>query len=327
MIEDKIKIEIKGVSGKLATEIGTAISELITWLNVNIKDIDLRRMHHIIVTSDFSGELAELSKRTASGNSITYTNEEYAVAVAKVMILPRGEEYEIILIINANIASALVTENPEGYQSDIFKRAVHFVHHELSHVHDINKKYDASNKLIFKYHYRGKDRLIRPLADNCWSEYIADYLSASTANDYWLKEMTNSLSDSIEWTKVHVDKEIIEYHFHGDLIRLMDEFHRHGYYLIKIAANILGFMDGLDKRLIELSTKAYDNLCDSYFEPIWNAMQTALWNMHRLYPEGWKDLSIYDSLANVIECYYSCMGLILSENENGEIYVTLKSIP
>lgn len=69
-------------------------------------ELDLRRMHRIVVAKDFAGELAELSAATASGDPITHTDEGYAVAVAKVMVLPRGEDYEIVPVISAHYESA-----------------------------------------------------------------------------------------------------------------------------------------------------------------------------------------------------------------------------
>ena len=284
-------------------------------------------MHRIIITTDFAGELAELSSFTTSGNPITYTDEEYAIAVAKVIILPRDDEFEILLIINANVAAALAPEDPEGYKTENFHTVLHLLHHELCHVHDRNKRLNAFQKVINQHRYRGKEEFTYDLAGLCWAEYIANYLSSPTAEDFILEYTAEMFVDAIKRTKQSIDEEIIEYRYHGNLDQLMDVFFRHGKFLIRIAAYILGYMDGFGKELPELSIKAHDSLSNSYFEPIWNAMQTVLRNMREDYPDGWKEVSIFDELAYVMEDYFARMGLILSTTEDGQIYVDVPFRP
>lgn len=201
-------------------------------------ELDLRRMHRIVVARDFAGELAELSAATASGGPITHTDEGYAVAVAKVMVLPRGEDYEIVPIISAHYALALLAdedtdldENAELSSSELFGMVLHGLHHELCHVHDDNKTIDVFNTLMLSHRYSGKDAYIRPLAEACWSEYIADYMSSSTADVLWLDIMTKSFGNAIERTKSQINNEILAYRVHGDLEQLLDSFQRYGVFL------------------------------------------------------------------------------------------------
>lgn len=325
-MEPDFQIIIKGVQSELANNIGNAIFEVMAVFEQE-DQIDFRRLHRIIVTTDLPKELEELSGNTASGNPITYTEEEYAIGVAKVLILPCENEFEILLIINANVTAALVPEEPEGYQTKNFRGALHLLHHELCHIHDANKKLDALNDVMLKQRYIGKDIFIRPLAEICWSEYIANYLSSSTADDHSLKSMTDMLSDAIGRTKQSIDSEIYSYRYHGDLGRLMDLFQRHGEFLAKTAAYTLGYIDGLDKKLQELSIEAHDQLSDSYFQPVWNLMQKALRNMRASYPDGWTGSDIFDELACAIEDYYAIMGLILSTTKDGRAYVDIPFNP
>jgi hypothetical protein len=327
MMESNLQITIKGLQTELATSIANAIGEAVIAFKQADEDLDFRRMYRIVITTDFSGELAELSGSTASGNPIRHTDEEYAVAVAKVLILPRGEEFEILLIVNGYVAAALVPEDPEGYQTERFRTVLHLLHHELCHVHDGNKKIDAFREEILCHRYRGKDLFIRPLAEVCWSEYIANYLSSSTANDDSLMATTDFLVDAIKRTKSCIDTEIISYRYHGELDRLMSVFQRHGEFLAKTAAYTLGYIDGLNKELAEFSITAHNHLSGSYFEPIWTAMQTALRNMRGLYPDAWTEISVFDGLASVIENYYARMGLVLSTTEDGQTYIDIPFRP
>jgi hypothetical protein len=83
----------------------------------------------------------------------------------------------------------------------------------------------------------------------------------------------------------------------------------------------------LEKPLSEFSIEATKILVGSYFEPTWNLMQKALGNMFYKYKTDWKDLSFYSELADVLEKYYSDMGLVLSTINDGEVYVNVPFRP
>lgn len=333
-MESDFQLTVKGLSDDLAYAANEAILKVVSALEGLGGGLDLRRMHNIIVAKDFAGELAELSAATASGNPITHTDEEYAVAIAKVMVFPRGEDYEIVPVINAQYALALlahedadVDEDAELSSSELFRMILHGLHHELCHVHDDNQKIDAFNTLMLKHRYWGKDIYIRPLAEACWSEYMADFLSSSTADTNWLKLMMDSFSDAIVRTKRCINKEILAYRRHGDLEHLLNTFQRHAGFLVKSASYILGYVDGLNTSLNELSAETSERLSGSYFEPTWNAMHETLHDMRQSYPDGWQDLSVYNSLAIVLERYCEDMGLIISTTKDGQAYVDVPFTP
>lgn len=326
-MESDLQIIIKGIEEELATDIGNAVSEAIKAFKQVDNNLDIRRMHRIILPADFSGELAALSGETASGAPITHTNEEYAIAVAKVLLLPRDSGYEIVLVINANVAADLAPKSKEGYKAQEFLTVLHLLHHELCHVHDENKKIDALNGIILRHSYKGKDMHIRPLAELCWSEYIANFLSSSTAQEHWISIMTESLSDAIERTKRKIDRKILEYRTHSDLDKLLNQFHRHGGYLLRVAAHTLGYIDGLNKPLEKLSEKAFKSLSGSYFESTWESIQVSLRQMRHSYPDGWVDIEIYNNLADAIENYFGEMGFYLSSTEDGQAYVDIPLKP
>jgi hypothetical protein len=320
-MESNLQITVKGIPEALAHSVGDTIFEIIQTLD---QTLDFRRMHRIIITADFAGELAKLSSATVSGNPITHTNEEYAIAVAQVLTFPHSDDFEILPVISAQVATGLAVENNENCNEEVLRTALHLLHHEFCHVHDDNKKIDAFSSLMFKHNYTGKDRFIRPLAEICWSEYIANLLSSATAKkSNMVSLLGKSFGDAIERTKPDIDKEILSYRYHGDLDRLLYYFERHGAFLIKTAAYMIGYMDGLGSSLANLSPEAAERLTGSYFEPTWNAMQKALRGMHRLYPIKWDSLGIYDSLAAVMESYYAAMGFILSTTENEQAYISI----
>lgn len=117
---------------------------------------------------------------------------------------------------------------------------------------------------------------IRPLAEACWSEYVANRLSSATANHTAVEAMTSTFADALLRTKADIDSEIRSYRYHADLDRLMSLFQRHGEFLVRSACYVLGYIDGLNKPIEVLSADAAEALTDSYFEKTWLAVQEAL---------------------------------------------------
>lgn len=324
-MEQDLQIIIKGVYEELATKIGNAVLYVIKHFD---NELDFRRMHRVIITNDFARELKELSDKTASKNPISFTNEDYAVAIGKILTLPKENEYEILPVLNVNFVVGLIQEDTENNEEEIiFSSAIHLLHHEFCHIHDDNKKIDALKDFILRCSYIGKDKLIYPLAEVCWSEYYANKLSSSTANDVIISEMIKCFVDAIKRTKQEINSQILSYRYHADVERLLYVFQRHGEFLVKTAAYSLGYLDGLKRSLPEFSAEAMECLSGSYFESTWNSMQKALHNMLRIYPDGWKDINVYDELASSLESYYNEMGLILSTINNGQIYVKVPFRP
>jgi hypothetical protein len=116
-MESGLQITLNGLPDELANNIGNAIGSIVKLFARSDPPLDFRRMRRIIVTSDFAGELTALSSATASGNPITYTNEDFAQAVAKVLLLPKGDSCEILPVINAHVAKVLIEreQNPKGF--------------------------------------------------------------------------------------------------------------------------------------------------------------------------------------------------------------------
>jgi hypothetical protein len=70
-----------------------------------------------------------------------------------------------------------------------------------------------------------------------------------------------------------------------------------------------------------------ETLSGSEFKSTWVTIHMALKSMLKMYPDNWKDLSVYDDLALALENYYADMGLILSTTEDGRAYVDIPFRP
>ena len=320
-MESDLQVMVKGFENEYAQSIGNAIAEVLHALPEIGPRLDLRRMHRIVVTADFAGELAELSQQNPSRTPMTHTKEEYGEAVAQVLLFPKGDGLEILPVLSAGTVAPLVMGEETEENIDRFQFALHLLHHELCHVHDDNQKIDAFKGIIMKVSYSGKDNHIRPLAEVLWSEYLANFLSSPTANEAFTSSTLGMLADAIERTKKIIDKEIYAYRTHADLMHVLTILQRHGGFLIKSAAYCLGYADG--KANPDFFSKVTDVVSGSYFEKTFTAMHQVLIEMKKLYPAEWQDLKIYDALASVTEEFFKDLGFIFSNMEDGRVYISI----
>jgi len=283
-------------------------------------NLDLRRMHRVVVAADFDEALKELSTQTASGNPIAYTNEDYALGVAKVLMLPHEAGAEVVPVLNANFAVGLVLV--EETPGETFKWVAHMLHHELCHVHDHNGFIDAFSDQLFHPYGDAKMGETYGSANACWAEYSANRRCAVSAQRADVETTAQTFLSALLRTKDLVDSSICDYRYHADISRLMDEFERHGGFLLRSAAYLLGYLDGLDRTLAEVSVGAQRELTGSYFESTFTAIAERfreLWTQRDTV--GWESLSDFENLATVVDDYYSIMGLELELMPDGSLYV------
>ncbi len=264
-MEHDLNINVKAaIDDESAYKLGYTIIDAIKAFEEIDKNIDFSRMHRIIVAADYAGELSALSNNPVA--EPLYTDEEYAVGIAQVVTLPCQGGFEFVPVINASFAMNLLPDNEKGYEAETFRTMLHLLHHELCHVHDNNKKLDTIGTA---WTDNPKDEFLIPIADKCWTEYVANFLSSETATKDAVDIICDNFIDSIKRTKENIDADIRKYRSHGDLDRLVAIFRRHGHFLAKSAAYVLGFMDGLDTTLEKLSSEASGLLKGSYFEDTW----------------------------------------------------------
>jgi hypothetical protein len=319
-MEQKIQIQFHGVQESWIDKLQSVIISLIYGLVRLTPPLDFRRMYRIIVTENFSETLNDLSELKQTGNKISYTNEEYAVAVAKIVLLPVADGIEIVPVFASQYLSALISED---INSDNFRYTLHLMHHEFCHVHDENKKIDALRDVILKQSYKGKESFLFPLAESCWAEYIANFMSANTAMDSNIFDTTNSLNEAILRTKNRITEKIDHYRYNADLQHLLEVFERDGKFLIKAAAYTLGYLDGLNTNLETINKTTATTLNGSYFEKIWKRLHIVLTEMRERYQEDWNGIQFYQELADIVDEYYKTMGFVLSTVEDDQTYVSI----
>lgn len=324
-------IIVAGLEDGAANELAMRVGVLVSQLRVvdPTKPLDLKRMRRMGFSTNYGNDLEQLLGN--AGRNSWHTQEEYAVGVAKVHVL-RLEDggLEIVPVFDANIFAILGQdyETLDEERKAWFGRILHMLHHELCHVHDDNKKIDAMPASMLGKVWSAAEMYTGSLAETAWSEYFANRASSITASDIVISETAEMFKDAVQRTKPAINGHVLEYRTSADLEALMALFQRHGDFLVKAAAYMLGYLDGLEKTLEQVSEEAHRALVESDFLPIWQRMRDELKRMFDRHPAGWDDsLAIYAQLSEVMQDFYDDMGLVLESQPDGSLYVDIPFRP
>lgn len=308
-MQRNINIDVYGLS-----EISSLlIAENILNIVDSFKKLDLRRLHNVIITDEF-----EKTHVLKSNEFKDFTN---SLSYAKVVILPKDNDFEFIIIIRTDFAMNLIEENINSINHSKYLNALHVLHHELCHVHDYNKCIDIFHHNFVGVRKTGKEMILYPLAQTCWGEYIANYLSSSSAKKCELPRKTiDSFMNQIIDSKTKIDKHIANFRVDKDIKSLLLFVKSNIEDLVKSSAYVLGYMHGMNKN-IKISFPELDELIsESYFYYSWNYLNDVLINMKKDYPQNWDEETIFDNLMYGFDKLYVRLGIKLTENDKHELF-------
>ena len=304
-----INIDVYGVSEVSSLLIAENILNIIE----NFEKLDLRRLHNIVITDVF--------ERTHIVKENEFKDFNSSLAYAKVIIIPKEDDYEFVIVIRTDFAMNLIEENIDSIKYSKYLNAVHVLHHELCHVHDYNQCID-----IFKYdflgkHKKGKEMILHPLSQICWSEYIANYLSSSSARKSEMPKKTiDSFMVQIGESKIKIDKRIETFRADKDILSLMLFLKSTIEDLVKSSAYVLGYIHGMDKDIEKVYPKLHELINDSYFYYTWSYLNDVLKNMKKTYPNEWEEENVFENLIYGFDKLYTRLGIKLSENDRNELF-------
>ena len=311
-MSNSIEIDVYGLSEVSALLIAENILNIIK----TFKKLDLRRLHNIIITDEFEkNHILKSNEFKDFSNSLSY---------AKVVIIPKDNDYEFLIIIRTDFAMNLIDENMDSINHIKYLNAVHVLHHELCHVHDYNKCIDIFRGNFFGVNKVGKDMILYPLSQLCWSEYIANYLSSSSARKCNMPQKTiDSFIMQIDNTKIKIDKRIANFRVDKDVRSLLLSVKSSIEDLVKSSAYVLGYVHGMNKDL-KKAYPALDKLInESYFCYTWSYLNDVLENMRKNYPNGWDEDNVLENLMYGFDKLYVRLGVKLTENDNCDLFFEL----
>jgi len=300
-----LDIKIKSLTQNESVKVVDSLRNLLSMFGF----LDLRRLKKIVIAQDVNAEINLIKKSKHKEDSSVF---------AKVITIVEKNRINIVIVMRKSLALSLV----KTQQCNVgYKEALHIFHHELAHVHDYNKKIDVFEKHMIAGEYQGIQMITYPLAEVCWSEYIANFISSSSTN---LKSFPILTAEILAQLVMSITKDIktkmMVYKSNKNRIDIIEDIKKDVEKTIKTAAYLLGYLHGLNITLAELSDEIDFQISKSRFKDTWDLMSFQLSSMRIVYPYGWERLRIYEDLADCFRSFYKDIGLTLKENEKKELY-------
>jgi hypothetical protein len=259
--------------------------------------LDLRELDAIVVPEDFGTEIADFQREHCL-RDLGFTNDPLGYAVAKVMKYSDAQRVHRVIVFDKNFFAGVFTR-------EYSLLSQHYIHHELCHVHDEHCK-----SMLFTEESRsgsGTDltHLLRILADEMWSEYIACRLSARTLppfHDYDLP----SLYHMVVEIKNRIDGAVNQWHKEDNTDLLWDKVRKDSSFLLRVAAGAIGDIHGLnDSNVASAAVKLVEG---TFFEKTWQDLNPSLKELFASYPK-WTGIEVYDPLGQVVASCWHSLGI------------------
>lgn len=293
----ELSVRIEGLSKNISHRVIISLKEIFKEFSF----LDLRRLNNIIITSSFNKEIASYKTNNRKKGVDNSTK-------AVVITVPKNGNFKLLLVVRADFIVDII----KSKQSKDYKRAFHIIHHELSHVHDNNKKIDMFKDKMNNSTYKGLDSIFYPIAEVCWSEYIANFLSVKSAveTDYIFYSSQSLLFIVKELEDIQNESVIF------DSLNQIDTFFKRASYLI-------GYLNGLSISLEQLNEKVSLELDKSFCSEFFKILIYELNTIHSVYPYGFINPSIYKGIADLVKNFYEEVGIYVYE-ENGFLKIFMK---
>ena len=274
--------------------------------------LDLSRLDRIVLTDDIARGGAWLQEHASLGFTVPVTRNRFSESVAMALTDTTAEEYTHHLI--------LISDHPHVGEAD----ALHILHHELVHIHDHNRMIDAGlnprrlDRSLFEFY------TVMP-AKQCWSEYLANRLSASTATVNSVESALTVYGNTLVGTKRLIDAALFEYRSQRNRDRLLAALLKHTNMMLINAAYVLGYLHagttaGVDQAWFKDTLQKLSR--GSYFEPLLDALDERLPSMYDDYPAFLQRSEPFEALSNVVLKFYNAFG-VYPQDDGGDIYANI----
>lgn len=311
MLKD-INIKINGLTDKISLEVVSTLRDIINEFSF----LDFRRFENIVITSHFERDVESITSKnnTSFKNRYRANHDTYAV----VLTIPKKDDFELVLVMKSSFITNILSE----HEKQNYKDAFHILHHELAHIHDNNKKIDIFKDLMKTSTYKGKNSILYPIAEECWSEYIANYISSTSALEtQFPKIMTKNLIRKINEASQNIKTQLFAFKINKKRKDLLFTSIEEIKSLLKSASYLQGYLHGFNMTLEELDCKSDYTLECSYFKDMWEAMQYEFYTISNVYPDGFVNLTIYQNLVFYIEGFFNQMGIVFISNDEGRLEI------
>ena len=203
---------------------------------------DLSRLEAVTATDDYPAALAAVDRGFAASNVAARSENENMVGVAMCVFNLREGVPMVHLLFEIGPVLALKTHK---FGDPEYAQALQRVAHECAHIEDMKKRDEAYPGVILQQKVTDVlDHMFLPTALSMWEEYYACRRTALFWQDATV-DFATVLLGCLETCQPAIDDAIRRYRDHADLDVLVDETLERSCRIFKLAAYLIGHLDGL----------------------------------------------------------------------------------
>lgn len=282
--------------------------------------IDLERLDGITVAFDYDEALAELDRGYQATRALTRTSDDKLLGVAMAAAVLRDGVVKGHLVFDAPSVLPLEEET-----NDDFRQALYLVAHECGHIADLKHRDERFPGTILQHQIEDfEEALFEPIIAALWDEYAACRISAIFGEDQ-APVYEESFVGALDGARQNANDAIRAYREHGDLNRVLEEAGRPMCEPLRLAAYLMGHLDGLGEDW-DIVPEARDRLANSPYAPFVDRLGEALreaWSCR----DSWDSPAVFDPLKDIAHDVLTEGGIILSRMPDGRTHVDLPFTP
>lgn len=288
--------------------------------NYLAKNLDISNLKKIIFTSTFKETVLRIQKENNLRLGVTENNA--GIAYGKTIEI----EDNYIVIVDSDVLNMCISlikyissdKNIVDLPSDVKKtifRIINVMHHELCHVHDnnVNKVF---HQMLSTY-CQQRENLHAQYSNACifWSEYIVNYLSASTIPqeaNYNFGDILfqyENLSPLVKESKERYFIKNDSLEFFNEIVLLVAQF-------VNFCCYTLGILSAEVNDSQKRTEIIYGNLSNSFSVEYILKLDDELHRLHLEYP-NWKNVHVLRKLSDISLDVSSIFGVHIFQEYEG----------
>lgn len=327
-IEQDLNISINGFNTEqIANTIGHFILDAIRTLD-NRFSMELNKLKFVVVSYDFASALQKVSSDYLHNSPSSFTKSTQGEAIGQLVAKMNsdGSHEEFTLVLSTSFFVELFNTDGEIEPTTEGVNAVlHRIHHELAHVHEFN----TLTKLDRGYLVNDYGDAVLIAAMKSWSEYLANFLSATTATqdsvDMFLEHFNNVINEVPDEIYVYKNK------YRLGMLSLDEMFHevrKRVKLIVDACGYAMGYVHALEINIDSYYPEISSALAKQNLDNLFHNLTGAFSELREKYTSSeFNSLEDYKNITNCIEELYKKFGLTLecdSWGGNSGLYIHVK---
>ncbi|GAA3767153.1 hypothetical protein [Terriglobus aquaticus] len=295
--------------------------------------MDLSQLEQVFISFNYPETLASIDRGVGATQVIIPTADDVATGIAMAPTVKRGDVWKSVIALNASYARSLSYEpedpSVETQQQLQALRAltIHTIAHECGHVHDHAMQMKHMGADTFLQKWAPVERYLKEPAMACWSEFMAEYLSAQYGNAETLKGYEDGFCDRLKNAWPAITESIRHYRMHGNVERVLSEVSIQIRHVIVYAGYLFGYLAKTDVSLADAAPKAATEInAHSEFASLIMELREGLMKLLDVYPK-FADLNVFNPLSDVVRELYNRAGFTFRENPDGSLHLDIPHRP